>query len=67
MITTRSQYITDQMGEKKSIILPIKDYNRMLETLEELEDICLYDKAKQEDDGEYILFSKYLTERKKNA
>jgi len=55
------------MGEKKSIILPIKDYNRMLETLEELEDICLYDKAKQEDDGEYILFSKYLTERKKNA
>ena len=40
----------------------------MLEELEELEDIKLYDKAKKEDTGERILFSDYLKNRKaKNA
>lgn len=38
-------YITDSNGKKISVILPIKDYNKMLEELEELEDIRLYDQA----------------------
>jgi hypothetical protein len=36
-----------------------------MEALEELEDIKLYDAAKKEDDGERVLFSDYLTKRKK--
>jgi hypothetical protein len=40
------QYITDQIGNKVSIILPIRDYERMIEELEELEDIRLYDEVK---------------------
>jgi hypothetical protein len=51
---TNMQYITDQRGTNISVILPIRDYERMVEELEELEDIRLYEEAKKEDDGEYI-------------
>ena len=61
------QYITNLSGKKISVILPIKDYEYMLEELEEQEDIRLYDEAKKEDMSEYILFSDYLKNRKKNA
>jgi len=46
MIAAVPQYITDQIGNKVSIILPIRDYERMIEELDELEDIRLYDEAK---------------------
>lgn len=39
------QYITDNKGNKVSVVLPIKDYERMVEELEEFEDIRLYDEA----------------------
>lgn len=41
------QYITDSKGKKLSVILPVKDYKKMMEDLEELEDIRLYDEAKK--------------------
>jgi len=40
------QFITDNKGKKISVIIPMKDYNFIIEELEELEDIRLYDKAK---------------------
>ena len=36
----------------------------MLEELEELEDIRLYDEAKKEDDGKRVPLSDYLKKRK---
>lgn len=39
------QYITDNKGNKVSVVLPIKDYEKMVEELEEFEDIRLYDEA----------------------
>lgn len=39
------QYITDNRGNKVSVVLPIKDYEKMIEELEEYEDIRLYDEA----------------------
>jgi hypothetical protein len=42
----RTQYITDVDGRKVSVILPVRDYEKMLEELEELADIKAYDKAK---------------------
>lgn len=42
-----TQFVTDDRGKKLAVILPIKDYNKMVDDLEELEDIKLYDKAKQ--------------------
>lgn len=39
------QYITDNKGKKISVIVPLKQYQKMLEDLEELDDIRLYDEA----------------------
>lgn len=39
------QYITDNKGNKLSVVLRMKDYEKMLEELEELDDIRLYDEA----------------------
>lgn len=64
MLTIRPQFVTDQAGNKISVILPIKDFKAIIEELEELEDIRLYDEAKKEDTGERILFSDYLKNRK---
>ncbi len=42
----RTQFITDTKGRKISVILPMRDYNKMIEELEELADIRAYDEAK---------------------
>lgn len=42
----RTQYITDNTGKKMSVILPIRDYEKIMGELEELEDIKAYDRAK---------------------
>ena len=47
MITINPQYITDSSGKKISVVLPVKDFNAIMEELEELEDIKLYDEAKK--------------------
>ncbi|NPA36167.1 MAG: hypothetical protein GXO47_04895 [Chlorobi bacterium] len=61
------QFITDEKGNKISVILPLDEYEKILEELEELEDIRLYDEAKKEDDGDRILLSDYMKKRKKDA
>lgn len=42
-----TQYITDKKGKKIAVILSIKDYQKMLDELETVEDVKLYDKAKK--------------------
>ena len=42
----KAQYITDTIGKKMGVILPIRDYEKIMEKLEELEDIKAYDHAK---------------------
>ena len=44
----RTQFVTDDHGKKLAVILPIKDYNKMIDDLEDMEDLKLYDKAKQQ-------------------
>ena len=68
MLTIHPQYITDANGEKSLVILPAKEFDTLMEELEELEDIRLYDEAKKEDTGDRISFSDYVKKRKaKNA
>ena len=45
----KPQFVTDDHGKKLAVILPINDYNRMMNELDELEDIKLYDAAKKSD------------------
>lgn len=43
---TQQQYIIDKKGKKISVVIPLKDYNKLIEAWEELEDIKTYDTAK---------------------
>ena len=40
------QYITDENGNRVSVILPIQQWQQVLDELEELDDIRLYDEVK---------------------
>ena len=42
----KSQFVTDKQGEKIAVILPMKEYEKMLDDLDEYECIKAYDKAK---------------------
>jgi len=41
---TREHFINDIHGQRSMVVLPIKDFDMIMEELEELEDIRLYDK-----------------------
>ncbi|MEX1193136.1 MAG: hypothetical protein WEA99_14295 [Brumimicrobium sp.] len=67
MITINPQYINDNTG-KKMVVLLKKEFDLLMEMLDELEDIRVYDEVKKNDDGKRIKFSDYLKKRKdKNA
>ena len=40
------QYVTDEHGQRVSVILPIEQWQQVLDELDELEDIRLYDEVK---------------------
>lgn len=50
MLNIHPQYITDYSGQKISVVIPISEFESLLEELEDLEDVRLYDEAKKEDD-----------------
>jgi hypothetical protein len=64
-----TQFLTDEKGNKTAVLLPIKKYNKMIEQLEDLHDIKLYDEAKRDDDGTRISLEDYIKSResKKNG
>ncbi len=43
-----ARYVVDKNGERVEVILTIEDFERLLEELEELDDIRAYDEAKLE-------------------
>jgi hypothetical protein len=63
MIAIHPQYIKDSVG-KNLVVLPQVEFDSLIEELEDLEDVKLYDEAKNEDDGSRMLFSDYLTNRR---
>ena len=46
-----TQFLNDKKGNRTAVLLPIKKYNKLIEQLEDLEDVKLYDEAKKNDDG----------------
>jgi hypothetical protein len=60
----KTQFVTDNDGKKVAVILPLGDYKKMLEELDELEDIRLYDEVKKNDDGKRVLLADYVKKRK---
>lgn len=65
-----TQFLTDEKGNRTAVLLPIKKYNKLIEKLEDLEDVRLYDEAKREDDGYRISLEdafKIIEEKRKLA
>ena len=46
MIRIRERTVVDAKGRKVSVLLNIRDYKRLLDYLEDIEDVIAYDKAK---------------------
>ncbi|WP_026902791.1 hypothetical protein [Pedobacter glucosidilyticus] len=68
MIAIKPQYITDNAGKKISVVLPIKDFKAIMEELEELEDIKLYDEAKKSNEPSVPLHEAFeMIEAKRKA
>ncbi len=40
------EFLTDESGNKKAVVVPISEWQQIKEDLEELDDIRAYDKAK---------------------
>ena len=67
MIALHPKYIVGNEGEQL-VVLPLNEFDNIIEALEDQEDVRLYDEAKKENDGTRILFSDYLKNREsKNA
>lgn len=60
----RQQFIEDKQGNKIAVLMPIDQYNKMLEQLEEIDDIRAYDAAKAQKD-EIISFDQAVAEIEK--
>ena len=43
-----AQYVVDENGERVSVILPIEVYERLIEELEELDDVKAAEEARRE-------------------
>jgi hypothetical protein len=41
-----TQFLTNEKGEKIAVVISIEEYEKLLEELEELDDIRAYDEAK---------------------
>jgi PHD/YefM family antitoxin component YafN of YafNO toxin-antitoxin module len=40
-----ARYIVDENGKRTGVILPVEEYERLIEELEELEDVRAFDEA----------------------
>jgi PHD/YefM family antitoxin component YafN of YafNO toxin-antitoxin module len=60
-----ARYIVDENGKRVGVILDVEEYERMVEELEELEDVLAYDRAKAEierEEDELIPFEQAVRE-----
>ena len=54
MLTVHPQYIKDADGNTSMVVLPVNEFEKLMEELEDVEDVKLYDAAKKNDTGERI-------------
>jgi hypothetical protein len=56
------EYIVDENSNKKSVVIPFAEWEKIVEEIEELEDIRAYDRAKQEVEDELVPFEEAIKE-----
>lgn len=59
------QFLTDGNGQKTGVYLPMEDFDRLLDEIEDLEDARAFEKAMNREDKEFIPFDQALEEMKK--
>ena len=64
MIKVHEEYLTDEKGKKKAIVIPLPEWQQIKEELEELDDIRAYDEAKSKQ-SDVIPFDEALKEIQK--
>jgi hypothetical protein len=53
MLKVHPQYITSIDGQKLAVVLPIEEFQKLMDELDELDDIRLYDQAKAADEPSF--------------
>lgn len=48
MIEIHEEYLLDELGNRKAVVVPVAEWEQVLELLEELDDIRAYDEAKSQ-------------------
>ena len=46
MVTVHPEYVVDEKQQRKAVLLPVAEWERIVEELEELDDIRAFDRAK---------------------
>ena len=61
MIQVHPQFVVDEKKKRKAVIIPLEEWEQILDALEELDDIQAYDSAK-ETEQERIPFEQAVKE-----
>ena len=70
MLKVHPQYIKDADGNKSMVVLLAKEFDAIMEVIEDMEDVRLYDEAQKNDDGERIPMEeafKMIEDERKNV
>ncbi len=51
MLKVREKYLIDERGRKTAVVLPVREYRRLMERLEDLEDALELDEARRTSTG----------------
>lgn len=60
MIALHPKFIVDESQEKQSVVLPFKEWLKVLDQIEQLEEIRAYDKAKADSDDGVVPFDQVI-------
>ncbi len=66
MTAIHPQFVVDHKNRKKSVIIPYATWKRMLEAMEDIENIRAYEKAKAEP-GEFVPFEEAVRQIKSKS
>jgi hypothetical protein len=65
-MTIQAEYLIDERGQRKSVVLSIRDYLKLVEHLEDLEDSVDLRKAKESATG-FVDFQRLATKLKRKG
>jgi gamma-glutamylcyclotransferase (GGCT)/AIG2-like uncharacterized protein YtfP len=66
MLALHPQYLIDEKNQRRAVVLPCDEWERILEDLDELEDVRAYDRAKAGGGHETLSFEQAVREIEKD-